>query len=84
MNRDDLKSPRLQRVYDYLAANLSATTKEIEDKCCVASARDYIRRLRDHGLNIQTIELGTSETGARIVQYRLVIEQPKPVQMTLL
>lgn len=69
-----LKSPRLQRVYDYLSINLSATTKEIEDKCCVASARDYIRRLRNHGLNIQTIEEGTSETGARIVRYRLLGE----------
>lgn len=69
-----LKSPRLQRVYDYLSINLSATTKEIEDKCCVASARDYIRRLRDHGLNIQTIEEGKSKTGARIVRYRLLGE----------
>lgn len=84
MSRDDLRSPRLQRVYDYLMLNLSATTKEIEDKCCVASARDYIRRLRDHGLNIQTIEQGTSETGARIVLYRLVLDPPKPAQMTLL
>lgn len=84
MSRDELKSPRLQRVYDYLTLNLSATTKEIEDKCCVASARDYIRRLRDHGMNIQTVELGTSETGARIVQYRLILEPPKPVQLTLM
>lgn len=69
-----LKSPRLQRVYDYLTVHLSATTKEIEDKCCVASARDYIRRLRDHGIKIQTIEEGISSTGARIVRYRLLNE----------
>ena len=68
-----LKSPRLQRVYDFLTLNLSGTTKEIEDRCQVASARDYIRRLRDHGLHIQTIEEGTSQTGARIVRYRLVV-----------
>ena len=74
MNLDDLRSPRLRRVYQYLSINLSATTKELEDKCQVASARDYIRRLRDHGLNIQTIEEGTSETGARIVRYRLLSE----------
>lgn len=80
-----LKSPRLQRVYDYLSLHLSATTKEIEDKCCVASARDYIRRLRDHGVAIQTIEEGTSPTGARIVRYRLVLEPvAAPRQLTLL
>lgn len=78
-----LKSPRLQRVYDYLTLNLSATTKEIEDKCGVASARDYIRRLRDHGLSIQTIEEGTSQTGARIVRYKLLVDA-KPVQLSLL
>lgn len=83
MTPDDLKSPRLRRVFDYLTLNLSATTKEIEDKCCVASARDYIRRLRDHGMAIQTIEEGTSPTGARIVRYRLLLE-PKPAQLTLL
>lgn len=79
-----LKSPRLQRVYDYLTHNLSATTKEIEDKCCVASARDYIRRLRDHGVKIQTIEKGTSDTGARIVLYRLIQGDSVPVQEHLL
>lgn len=70
----DLKSPRLKRVYEYLSLHLSATTKELEDKCCVASARDYIRRLRDRGVLIQTIEEGTSETGARIVRYQLIGE----------
>lgn len=79
--RMTLKSPRLQRVFDYLTLNLSATTKEIEDKCCVASARDYIRRLRDHGMAIQTIEEGTSQTGARIVRYKLLGESR---QLTLL
>lgn len=72
----EFKSPRLERVYQYLTLNLSATTKEIEDKCGVASARDYIRRLRDHGLTIQTIEEGTSATGARIVRYRLDVDAP--------
>lgn len=84
MNLENLKSPRLQRVFDYLTRNRSATTKEIEDKCCVASARDYIRRLRDHGLKIQTIEQGTSETGARIVLYRLLDSAPELVQKELL
>lgn len=79
-----LKSPRLQRVYDYLTKNLCATTKEIEDKCCVASARDYIRRLRDHGLRIETIEQGVSATGARIVLYKLLLDPPRPKQLTLL
>jgi hypothetical protein len=76
-----LKSPRLQRVYDYLTLHISATTKEIEDKCCVASARDYIRRLRDHGMNIQTIEEGFSQTGARVVRYKWLGDSP---QLTLL
>lgn len=84
MNADDFKSPRLRRVFEYLSIHLSATTKEIEDKCCVASARDYIRRLRDHGMKIQTIEEGNSPTGARIVRYRLMLEAPKPEQLTLL
>jgi len=84
VNQESLKSPRLKRVYDYLSRFGSATTKEIEDQCCVASARDYIRRLRDHGLKIQTIEKGTSETGARIVLYKLISEEPKPAQVTLL
>lgn len=75
------KSERLQGVYDYLTLHLSATTKELEDKCCVASARDYIRRLRDHGVNIQTIEEGTSATGCRVVRYRWLGESS---QMTLL
>jgi hypothetical protein len=78
----EFKSPRLTRVFEYLNLHLSATTKEIEDKCCVASARDYVRRLRDHGVAIQTIEEGTSPTGARIVRYRLLGEQPG--QLTLL
>ena len=77
----EFKSPRLERVYNYLALNISATTKELEDKCQVASARDYIRRLRDHGYAIQTIEDGTSETGARIVRYKLLGETR---QLTLL
>ncbi len=85
MRLEDLKSPRLKRVYEYLSLHLSATTKEIEDKCCVASARDYIRRLRDHGIKIQTIEEGVSETGARIVRYKLLLEvAAKPAQLTLL
>ena len=83
MNIEDLKSPRLRRVFDYLSLNLSATTKELEDKCCVASARDYIRRLRDHGCAIQTIEEGISPTGARIVRYKLLVAAPQR-QLTLL
>jgi hypothetical protein len=84
VNQESLKSPRLKRVHEYLTRFGSATTKELEDKCCVASARDYIRRLRDHGLDIKTIEKGTSETGARIVLYKLNTQEPKPAQMTLL
>lgn len=84
MNLESLRSPRLQRVFEYLSRNGSATTKELEDKCCVASARDYIRRLRDHGLKIETIEKGTSETGARIVLYKLLPEGPTPAQGVLL
>lgn len=84
MDMEDWRSPRLKRVWEYLFLNLSATTKEIEDKCGVASARDYIRRLRDRGANIETVEEGTNSTGARIVRYRLHLEPPKPAQLTLL
>jgi hypothetical protein len=78
-----LKSPRLQKVLDYLTLNLSATTKELEDKCGVASARDYVRRLRDHGLSIQTIEEGINANGCRVVRYKLLVDQPGK-QLTLL
>jgi len=81
MMLDGLKSPRLRRVYEYLSIHLSATTKELEDECCVASARDYIRRLRDHGCVIRTEEEGTSPTGARIVRYRLVMETGGQLQL---
>ena len=69
----ELKSPRMKRVSVLLEVRgtSGATTKEIEDVCQVASARDYIRRLRDRGYRIATIEEGTSDTGARIVRYRL-------------
>jgi hypothetical protein len=85
MNTSELRSPRLRRVFDYLSLHISATTKEIEDKCCVASARDYIRRLRDHGIKIQTIEEGISQTGARIVRYKILLDAiAQPRQLTLL
>lgn len=84
MKREDLNSQRLRKVAEYLELNLSATTKELEDKCGVAAARDYVRRLRDHGWPIETVELGKSESGARVVLYRLILEPPKPVQLTLL
>lgn len=84
MEAEKLKSPRLRKVAEYLSLNLSATTKELEDKCGVAAARDYVRRLRDHGWNIETVELGKSETGCRVVMYRLIMDPPKPAQMTLL
>lgn len=78
----EFKSPRLERVYKYLCLHGKGTTKELEDKCGVASARDYVRRLRDRGMNIKTIELGMSEQGARIVQYALACncyQQEEPV-----
>lgn len=84
MKIEELKSPRLRKVAEYLELNLSATTKELEDKCGVAAARDYVRRLRDHGWPIETVELGKSETGCRVVMYRMILEPPKPAQLTLL
>lgn len=70
-----LKSPRAKRVLEYLTMHLSATTKEIEDMCQVAAARDYIRRLRDHGVKIQTVEEGLNKNGARVVRYKLVLDE---------
>ena len=68
-----MRSPRMRDVLALLMLRgpEGATTKEIADLCHVASARDYIRRLRDHGNPISTVEAGTSKAGARIVRYIL-------------
>ena len=75
-----MKSPRMRAVHEYLLLNGSATTKELETACGVASARDYIRRLRDRGIHIMTIEEGQSKGGARIVRYKL-IEPPQDADL---
>lgn len=66
-----LKSPRMDRVLGILLRHEAPTTKEIETWAGVAAARDYVRRLRDKGYNIETIERGTNDQGARVVCYRL-------------
>ncbi len=67
------KSALLKRVYEFLIwrGERGATTYEINENCNVASARDYVRRLRDHGLNIETKEMPRSDSGARVVKYTL-------------
>ena len=67
----EITSPRMERVLQVLIENAAPSTKEIEDKANVAAARDWIRRLRDKGFKIETIEEGYNESGARIVRYRL-------------
>ena len=66
-----MNSPRMARVLEYLLLHGQATTREIERACEVVAARDYIRRLRDKGHSIETIESRMTETGARVVSYRL-------------
>lgn len=66
-----MKSPRMERVLEILRRHEAPSTKEIETLAGVAAARDYIRRLRDKGYKIETIERGTNENGARVVCYRL-------------
>lgn len=65
-----MKSERMQRVLEVLESNPDISTKEIEDKAQVASARDYIRRLRDKGYEIRMTEKWIN--GARICRYLLV------------
>lgn len=76
-----MKSPRMERVLALLRSrgNAGATTKEIEDHCGVAAARDYVRRLRDAGHSINTVEEGTNKNGARVVRYVISwVKLPKP------
>ena len=72
MSEIGLKSPRARRVLEFLRTRGSATTKEIEDHCQVAAARDWVRRLRDKGFPIRTVERGFNDSGARIVSYQWV------------
>jgi len=65
-----MKSERMERVLSVLKAHQSPSTKEIEDLAQVASARDYIRRLRGKGYRI-----GMSDKwidGARVCRYSLI------------
>ena len=66
-----MKSPRMERVLALLRERgaRGATGIEISDVCAVVSPRDYVRRLRDHGNEIETLEEGTTRTGGRIVRY---------------
>ena len=68
-----MKSPRMERVLALLKERGSrgATGMDITDIGFVVSPRDYIRRLRAHGHDIQTIEDGFTPTGGRIVRYVL-------------
>lgn len=59
----------MERVLACLKAHTAPSTKEIEDWACVAAARDYVRRLRDAGHRIETLD--TWVNGVRIVRYKL-------------
>lgn len=65
---------RATRVLEAIRSHPWASTKEIEDMAQVASARDYIRRLRDMGHSISMTEKWSN--GARICRYRLVEQEP--------
>lgn len=65
-----MKSERMSRVLAVLEAHECPSTKEIEDLAQVASARDYIRRLRDNGYIITMTEKWIE--GCRICRYKLV------------
>lgn len=67
-----MKSERMVRVLECLKAHPAPSTKEIEDWAQVAAARDYIRRLRDAGHRIETID--SHVNGVRIVRYKLARE----------
>ena len=64
-----MKSERMSRVLAVLESHPGASTKEIEDMSGTASARDYIRRLRDNGYRIEMTEKWVD--GARICRYWL-------------
>lgn len=62
----------MERVLECLKAHAAPSTKEIEDWACVAAARDHIRRLRDKGHRIETLDSWVN--GVRIVRYKLARE----------
>ena len=68
----------MERVLQVLIERGNPSTKEIEDLAQVASARDYIRRLRDKGYKIETVEEGVNHNGARIVRY---VIQPRAFEI---
>ena len=70
-------SEREERVLAVLKAQKRPSTKEIEDLAIVASARDYVRHLRDKGFQIKTHDLRTDD-GVRIVRYELLAAEPVP------
>ena len=69
-----------QTVLDLLRnrGSRGATTKEIEDLCVVAAARDWVRRLRDGGIPVKTVEEKRSPAGCRVVRY--VLNDGEPAQ----
>lgn len=72
-------SAREERVLSVLMQYDSPSTKEIEDKAQVASARDYIRHLRDKGYKIETKE--SRVNGARVCRFHLL--KAEPVELKL-
>jgi hypothetical protein len=74
-----MKSERMERVLEVLRTRHNPSTKEIEDLACVASARDYIRRLRDKGFTITMTEQWINY--GRVCRYHL--EETSPVAREL-
>lgn len=71
-----MKSEAMSRVLAVLQAYPMPSTLEIGDLARVAGVRDYVRRLRGKGYQIETID--SWHDGVRIVRYRLVEAQAAP------
>jgi len=69
----------MERVLGILRSYYSPSSKEIEDKANVCSARDWIRHLRDKGFTITRSEERIN--GTRICRWHL--EETSPVAREL-
>ena len=63
-----------EKVLSFLLARglRGATGLEIGEACWpIVGIRDYVRRLRDKGYKIETVEMPRTENGCRVVKYVL-------------
>lgn len=69
-------TPQQERVLNVLKAHRKPSTIEIGNEARVAGVRDYVRRLRQAGYDIETHD--GRENGVRVVRYELHTPKPAP------